>query len=120
MSGIIDGDSKSGIIGAPSPMDFAWWSAPVSKSGNYTTYVNYARQGTSIIQSADRATIAVAGYYYAESRQRSTAAITASQSIYINNSVAYNYSVSNLMMLLLKLKQSTMLSSINVTDVIRK
>ena len=54
----------------PHPViDFAWWKSPVSKSGNFTTYADYGEVG-SITQSADRGTVTVAGYYFADSMQR--------------------------------------------------
>ena len=83
----------TGGTGLTPTIDFAWWDAPVSISSIYTTYNNYGVQGTSITQSADRATIAVAGYYFADSMQRITAAMGSMQ-MYLNSSQTYTYATS--------------------------
>ena len=67
-------------------IDFAWWKSPVSKSGTFTTYADYGEVG-SITQSADRGTVTVAGYYFADSMQRAAAAGTSHyQQMYVNQS----------------------------------
>ena len=93
---ITSGVLPSGVTGGTGltpTMDFAWWDSPASLSTIYTTYNNYARQGTSITQSADRATIAVAGYYFADSMARVTAAM-GTMEMYKNSSQTYTYSSS--------------------------
>ena len=80
----------TGGTGLTPTMDFAWWDAPQSVSTIYTTFVNYGKQGSSIAQSADRAIIQIAGYYFADSMQRTTATMGNMQ-MYKNTSQTYTY-----------------------------
>ena len=83
------GTPASGVMTNVTPViDFAWWSSPISRSGNYTTYYNYGASG--ITQAADRGTIVTAGYYYCNGAQR-CAADTAYQILSINGAGGYGF-----------------------------
>ena len=91
-SGVLN-SGVTGGTGLTPTMDFAWWSSPASISTIYTTYNNRNRQGTSITQAADRGTIAVAGYYFADSMARVTSSM-GTMEMYKNSSQTYTYSSS--------------------------
>jgi len=78
----------TGGTGLTPTIDFAWASSPLSRSGNYTTFINFTSQGSSISATADRFTVLTAGYYYCEGQQRVTADGHYAQ-MFKNNTASY-------------------------------
>ena len=78
----------TGGTGLTPTIDFAFAQAPVSLSGNHTTYLYQNSQGSSISTSPDRFTIMIAGHYFGECYQR-VAADMDSMEMFRNGAQSY-------------------------------